>query len=118
MKAAMQDHGLDPPRLDIESGHFQVVFPGPGENMDRIRVQRDHVPELVSPSVESQLNDRQAAMVRSLLDGESLTSRWCVEEFRITRDTAARDLGELVEHGIAEKVGAGRSTRYVLAGGS
>jgi len=116
MKSAMADHGLDPPRFATESGHFQVVFPGPGENMDRIRVQQDQVPGLVPPSVEAELNDRQRGMIEALLAGEAVTSRWCEAEFDITRDTAVRDLKELIDHGIAEKRGAGRSTRYVLAG--
>ncbi len=34
----MLDHGLDQPLLGSEMGYFQVTFPGPGENIERLRV--------------------------------------------------------------------------------
>jgi predicted HTH transcriptional regulator len=54
-------------------------------------------------------------MVALLVAGEKLTSRRCEEEFGITRDTATRDFGLLMELGIAARKGSGRSTSYVLA---
>jgi predicted HTH transcriptional regulator len=54
-------------------------------------------------------------MVALLVAGEKLTSRRCEEEFGITRDTAARDFGLLMELGVATRQGSGRSTSYVLA---
>jgi predicted DNA-binding transcriptional regulator YafY len=54
-------------------------------------------------------------MVALLVAGERLTSRRCEEEFGVTRDTAARDFGFLVELGVATRQGNGRSTSYVLA---
>ena len=56
-------------------------------------------------------------MVRLLLTGEELTSRRCESEYGTTRETATHDFALLLELGIVEKQGKGRSVRYVLAQG-
>ena len=38
MRDQMLDHGLDPPLLGTDMGYFQVTFPGPGDNIERLRV--------------------------------------------------------------------------------
>jgi len=114
MKAAMLDHGLDAPQLDVQDGYFQVILPGPGKNLHRLRVPREAVGQLVTPAVEAMLLDRQKKMVEMLLHGEVLTSRKCEQRFGITRDTANRDFDTLVKSGVAVRSGAGRSTTYVL----
>jgi len=113
MRNQMLDHGLDQPLIGTDTGYFQVTFPGPGENIERIRVPEKQI--LVTPAMEAQLNERQRAMVSLLVQGEELTSRRCEEKFGITRDTATRDFNVLIELGVARKVGQGRSTRYVHA---
>jgi len=113
MRDHMLNHGLDQPLLDTDMGYFQIIFPGPGENVDRLRVPENRL--LVTPAVEAQLNERQRSMVSLLVQGEVLTSRRCEEEFGVTRDTASRDFSLLLELGLATKEGQGRSTRYVLA---
>jgi predicted HTH transcriptional regulator len=113
MHDQMLDHGLDPPLLGTDTGYFQVTFPGPGDNIERLRVPEKEL--LVTPAVEAQLNERQRSMVSLLVQGEILTSRRCEEEFGVTRDTASRDFSLLLELGLATKEGQGRSTRYVLA---
>jgi ATP-dependent DNA helicase RecG len=65
--------------------------------------------------MESRLNERQKKMVQMLASGEELTSRRSESEFGITRETATRDFALLLELGIAEKQGKGRSVRYVIA---
>lgn len=55
-------------------------------------------------------------MVERLTRGETLTSRDCETIFGISRDTATKDFRALIEAGVAERVGAGASTRYVLRG--
>ena len=111
MRDQMLDHGLDQPLLGTEMGYFQVTFPGPGDNIERLRVPE---PQLrVTPAVEAQLNERQKEMILLLMQGETLTSRLCEEHFHITRDTAARDFKLLLELGLAKKEGKGRSVRYV-----
>jgi predicted HTH transcriptional regulator len=113
MHDQMLDHGLDPPLLGTDMGYFQVIFLGPGHNIERLRVPEKRL--LVTPAVESKLNERQRAMVSILVGGEALTSRRCEEEFGVTRDTANRDFSILMELGLATKEGQGRSTRYSLA---
>ena len=112
MHDQMLDHGLNPPILGTDMGYFQVIFQGPGENIERLRVPEKRL--LVTPAVERQLNERQKFMAAILVRGEALTSRRCEEEFHITRDTANRDFMVLTSLGLAIKEGKGRSTRYVL----
>ena len=116
MRDQMLDHGLDPPILGTDTGYFQVTFPGPGENVERLRVPDSRV--LVTPSVEARLNERQKKMVLLLVQGEELTSRRCEAEFSVTRDTASRDFALLLKLGLARKEGQGRSTHYVLPNGA
>ena len=115
MREQMLDHGLDPPRLATDTGYFQVIFPGAADDLGRIRFRPSAVGQIVTPSVEARLNERQKRMVAFLAQGEELTSRWCQERFGVTRDTASRDFKVLMALGIVERKGAGRSTRYLLA---
>ena len=63
------------------------------------------------------MNERQRKMVLWLVEGKELTSRQCEAEFGVSRPITAGDFGKLVELGLAEKMGSGRSTRYRLKGG-
>ena len=112
MRDQMLDHGLDQPLLGTEMGYFQVTFPGPGENIERLRVPEKRL--LVTPAVEAQLNDRQRRIVRHVLETGSVTRRWCVGEFQIANDTAGRDLKDLKDLGILTAEGKGRALRYVM----
>jgi ATP-dependent DNA helicase RecG len=112
MKDQMLDHGLDPPLLGTDTGYFQVTFPGPGKNIDRLRVRR--IPVTVEPAIEAQLNQRQKRIVARALEAGSVTRRWCVTEFGIANDTAGRDLKSLVALGVLIPKGQGRSVRYVV----
>jgi ATP-dependent DNA helicase RecG len=112
MRDQMLDHGLESPVIGTDTGYFQVTFPGPGDNIERIRVPEKRL--RVTPAVEAQLNDRQREMMRWLVEGQELTSRQCEAAFGITRPVTAGDFGKLVAMGLAEKLGAGRSTRYRL----
>lgn len=114
MRDQMLDHGLDEPILTMEMGYFQVTFPGPGEDIERLRVPEKQL--LVTPAVEAQLNERQRKMMEWLAEGKELTSRLCEAEFGVTRPVTAGDFKKLVKLGLAEKVGAGRSTRYRFKG--
>jgi len=113
MREQMLDHGLDQPLLGTEMGYFQVTFPGPADNIERLRVPEKRL--LVTPAVEAQLNQRQKKMISLLVQGETLTSRLCEEQFHVTRDTAVRDFRILVELGLAKREGKGRSVRYISA---
>jgi predicted HTH transcriptional regulator len=105
---------LEDERLIVQNLMNTDVFQGPGENIERLRVPEKRL--LVTPAVEMQLNERQRKMMQWLTEGKELTSRQCEAEFGVTRPITAGDFGRLVEMGLAEKLGAGRSTRYRLKG--
>ena len=115
MRDAMVDHGLDVPKLAADTGFFQVVLHGPGDDVDRLRSPKDATRLDFQPSVEAQLTDRQKQMVAFLLTGEKLTSRVCEQLYGISRYTANQDFGRLLELGIIRKIGSGRSVYYLLA---
>jgi ATP-dependent DNA helicase RecG len=110
MRDQMLDHGLDQPLLGTDMGYFQVTFPGPGENIERLRVPEKHL--VVTPAVEAQLNERQKDMVSRLVGGEELTSRKCQELYGLSPQAVYEDFQKLVGLGIARKIGSGRATRY------
>lgn len=117
MRDQMLDNGLDQPILGSDTGYFQVIFPGPGDNLNRLRVPASAVGQIVPPSVEKKLTNRQRQMLELLVKGEKLTSGFCQRKFGVTRPPIVRDLNYLVELGLAEKKGEGRSTCYVLGPG-
>ena len=116
MRDAMLDHGLEQPKLGTNTGYFQVTFPGPADNLDRLRMPVTAVRQIVTPSIEDRLNDRQRGIIRHVLEEGDVARRWCVERFGIANDTAGRDLKELVELGVLARIGQGRSARYVISG--
>jgi predicted HTH transcriptional regulator len=112
MRDQMLNHGLDQPVIGTDMGYFQITFPGPGEDVERLRVPERRL--LVTPAVEAQLNERQRKMLLLLVQGDELTSRKCEELFSVTRETANQDFVRLLKMGLLRKVGRGRSTHYVL----
>ncbi|MBW2030654.1 MAG: DUF4062 domain-containing protein [Deltaproteobacteria bacterium] len=114
MRDQMLDHGLDHPLLGTDMGYFQVTFPGPGEDIERLRVPEDRL--LVTPAVEAKLNERQKEILAYVLSEGSVTNRWCRARFNVVYNTAYRDLQGLVDLGLIEPVGSGRSARYVPKG--
>jgi len=115
MRDQMLNHGLDQPLIGTDTGYFQVIFPGPGENIERIRVPETRL--LVTPAVEAQLNERQKRIVRQALEDGFVTAGWCMKNLQVVRDTAHRDLTALVKLGILVAKGAGRGARYVFMEG-
>lgn len=113
MREQMLNHGLDQPLIGTDTGYFQVTFPGPGDNIERIRVPEKHL--LVTPAVEARLNDRQKRIMKQVLEAGSVTRRWCVAEFKIANDTAGRDLKELKDLGLLAAEGQARALHYVLS---
>ena len=114
MRAAMLDHGLDGPSLDQKDGYFIITLHGPNGNFERIQVP-DFALTTTPPSVESQLNERQKAIIIQVHTEGFVTNKWCRENLNVVRDTAHRDLSGLVDLKILERTGQGRATRYVLA---
>lgn len=106
------DHGLDRPLLGTDTGYFQVTFPGPGENLDRLRVPESRL--VVTPAVEARLNERQKKAIAEVLMSGFVASGWLVSNLGVTYDTANRDLKGLAELQILVREGRGRAARYVL----
>lgn len=111
----MLNHGLDKPLIGTDTGYFQITFPGPGENLDRILVSETRL--LVTPAIEAQLNERQKEIINYVLENGGVTSGWCRERFSVAYQTVYRDLNGLKDLGILKQEGAGRSTRYVMRRG-
>lgn len=116
MHDQMLNHGLDQPLIGTESGYFQVTFPGPGENLDRIQVPETKLS--VTPAQEARLNERQKEIIAYVLENGSVTSGWCRKKFNVAYQTVYRDLKELMDAGLLKQEGSGRSTRYVMGGGN
>lgn len=114
MREQMLNHGLDKPLIGTNTGYFQITFSGPGENIERLRMPEQSL--LVTQAVEAQLNERQRKIMALLAEGRELTSRQCEADFGVTRPVTAKDFRKLIDMGLAEKLGAGRSTRYRLKG--
>jgi ATP-dependent DNA helicase RecG len=111
MRNQMLAHGLDQPLIGTDTGYFQVIFPGPGDDLDRLRVPEARL--RVTPAVESRLNDRQRQILTHALETGSVTTGWCMETLGVARDTAHRDLVGLVELNLLVRKGAGRGAAYV-----
>lgn len=116
MREQMLNHGLDQPLIGADTGYFQVTFPGPGNNIERLRVPEKRL--LVTRSVEAQLNERQRRIISQALQSGFVTTGWCMETLGVVRDTAHRDLIDLVKRDILVRKGSGRSSRYVLNEGA
>lgn len=57
MRNQMLNHGLDQPLLGTDTGYFQVIFPGPAENLDRIRAP-ETAPGMKSSDENLESSDR------------------------------------------------------------
>jgi len=114
MREQMLNHGLDQPLLGTEMGYFQVTFPGPKDDIERLRVPEKRL--LVTPTLEAQLNERQRKIVKQVAEAGSVTTGWCIETLKVARDTAHRDLVDLVKRGVLVRQGSGRGAVYVLKG--
>ena len=114
MKAQMLDHGLDQPLLGTDSGYFQVIFQGPGDDLDKLRLPAGIIGQEIVPSLEQQLSDRQKKIMAEALKTGSVTTKWCIQELKVVRDTAYRDLQGLVKLNLLVPKGSGRSAMYIL----
>jgi predicted HTH transcriptional regulator len=112
MRDQMLNHGLDQPAIGTDTGYFQITFPGPGENVDRIRVPETRL--IVTPAIEAQLNERQKKIIAQVAKEGHVTSGWCVRHLDVVKDTAYRDLVALVNLQILVRTGRGRNVAYRL----
>jgi ATP-dependent DNA helicase RecG len=73
----MLNHGLDQPLIGTDTGYFQVVFPGPAEDIEKIRVPETRL--IVAPALEAQLNERQRKIVQQVIEDGFVTAGWCMK---------------------------------------
>ena len=58
------------------------------------------------------------SQLKYVAEAGSVTSGWCMETMNIVRDTAHRDLVDLVKRGILIRRGLGRGAVYVMREGT
>ena len=112
MRRSMLDHGLELPRVALDEDRFVLTLPGPGDDLSRIKAPAAAGEDLPK-SVLEELNQRQLAVLELAVSTGSVTNRQIQDQFKVVKDTALRDLTILCELNLLEKVGQGRSTRYV-----
>lgn len=83
-----------------------------------VRVQAKHfelpppAPVLHAQTIDAELNYRQNLIFGWLTSGEVLEARTITDRLGISDATASRDLGGLVERGLAFRLGRGKATKY------
>lgn len=111
MRQAMLDHGLKPPEYALTDKCFVVIFRGPGGNLGRLRMPS--ISDHPSRAVEERLNSRQKKILAEVARHGFVSSGWCRKHLSVAYDTIRRDLIGLMNMGMLESRGKGRSTRYV-----
>lgn len=113
MREAMTKYGLQIPHFSAEDHDFTVTLSGPGEpaptSVGESTITRE--PEILKGR---DLSDRQRQIVARIAEKGFVTSSDCVRALGIAKDTAWRDLNDLLEKGLIEKSGVGKATRYTL----
>src|SRR6266700_7186506 len=109
----MLDHGLDAPLYAQQDGYFVVTLHGPNGNYERLKTP-EGASGFITPAIEAQLSERQRKMVSLMARGEPLTSKACQRKFKVSAPVIFADFQVLLRLGIAERIGAGRATRYIL----
>ncbi|MBC8264683.1 MAG: putative DNA binding domain-containing protein [Anaerolineales bacterium] len=106
MALAMEAHGLPRPRLEEVGSEFRVTLIGPGERF---------MEEAISlPAWAEGLRERQVEAVLYVGEHGRITNREYQDLFGVSRETAKRDLRELVDKALLMPMGRGRGLHYVL----
>jgi len=113
----METAGLDRHRLRETDGYLELVLPGPGDDLGRLKIPPSKLGALLPQKLTARLNDRQHKMAELLASGKTLTSRFCEEEFGVSRQTTSSDFALLIKLKIATRIGSGRSTAYAFFDG-
>ena len=112
MRDAMLDHGLDAPLFAEQDAYFVVTFQGPNGNFERLKVPQG-ASGPITPAIEAQLNKRQKKIMIEVQKNGFVTSGWCRKTFAVAYQTVYRDLNGLLDLGLLQTIGRGRSTRYI-----
>ena len=106
MALAMEAHGLPCPRFEEVGSEFRVTLMGPGE--------RFMEEAMVRPAWAEGLNERQVEAVLYVGEHGRITNREHQDLCGVSRETAKRDLRELVNVELLVPIGRGRGLHYVL----
>jgi len=102
----MEGHGLPRPRFEEVGSEFRVMLMGPGE---RFMAEVGELPAWIKG-----LNERQVEAVLYVGAHGRITNRECQDLYGVSRETAKRDLRELVDKELLMPMGRGRGLHYVL----
>ena len=104
MVSRLKAHGLREAGFDFRDNFFIVTLYG----RELTPISRRLRPELIAP-----LTERQRKILDVMNEKGSITSSEVTRQWGITRETAATDFHKLIELGLVERKGIGRSTYYV-----
>ncbi|MBZ2166841.1 DeoR family transcriptional regulator [Methanobacterium spitsbergense] len=111
MKRLMVEHGLKEPEFSEEGDYFVVKFYGPGDKI--LDLVSDIPDERMTDLRELGLNNRQIEALKMMVNQKRYyTNSLYQEEFSVSRQTASRDLKDLVEKGQIYTIGKGRAIKY------
>jgi ATP-dependent DNA helicase RecG len=95
------DWGLPEPEFELVAGDLVVTF-------RKSKLTEELMNELG-------LNERQKRAIDHLKEHSRITTKEYCKIFKVARDTANRDLNELLKKGLIERKGSGPRTYYVLS---
>jgi ATP-dependent DNA helicase RecG len=107
MKEQLVNHGLPPPEFNYDSGYFVVTLFAQERVEGAVRIASDLL---------ARLDKRQRGIIDFIQKHGRIDRAESMRRFKISRASATRYLGGLVELGILEKQGEGRATHYVFVG--
>jgi len=107
MALAMEGHGLPRPQFEEAGSEFRVTLMGSGDRfMEEVAAR---------PAWAEGLNERQVEAVLYAGEHGRITNREYRDLYGVSRETAKRDLRDLVDRELLTPVGRGRGLYYVLS---
>jgi len=103
-----KEHALNPnlPEIDANSHTFRVTLFSTKKKFERAEKERKMLWE--------RLNERQRKAIRYIQEHNRITNKEYRSLFSVVKDTAIRDLKDLMDKGIINQRGQGRATHYVM----
>uniref|UniRef100_UPI004047AE2B ATP-binding protein n=2 Tax=Roseivirga sp. TaxID=1964215 RepID=UPI004047AE2B len=111
---AAKNNGLREPSIEETKNGFEVSLFGPGEQFDKNKYEIPRGGFELPKSILSDLNQRPREILKLFLKEPDLilTNKLVQNHFSVVRDTAHKDILELLAKGLIAQHGAGRSTHY------
>jgi ATP-dependent DNA helicase RecG len=111
---AAKNNGLKEPSILETQNGFEISLFGPGERFDKSKYEIPIGGFELPKSILSELSERPREIVKLFLKDTELilTNKFIQEHFKVVRDTAHKDITELLAIELITQHGAGRSTHY------